>query len=143
MINKKMAINYVLDSFEEMFSTSTFPTTITTIKNKGIPATNIKEGPNSWNVEMATPGVSKENFDIRIDGNHLIVKYEEKDFDEDEVNNYIKQEFAYSAFTKTFIIPENVNPDSISTEYENGILKIEFPKDDKYLESKIKRLKIK
>jgi len=131
-----------LDSFDEFFTQSWYPTTITNIKNKGIPATNIKENEDGWKVELAAPGVSKENFDIKIEDKRLMVKYEEKDFDEDEVNNYTKREFVYSAFTKTFILPEEVDVNNISGKYEDGILKLTLPKDKKKIEDKVKTIKI-
>lgn len=131
-----------LDSFDEFFTQSWAPTTLTNIKNKGIPPINIKNDDNGWGIELASPGVAKENFDIKLENNYLTINYEEKDFDEDEINNYTKREFAYSAFSKTFIVPDDVDTNKISSKYENGILKLNLPKDKKKIEERIKTIKI-
>jgi HSP20 family protein len=131
-----------LDTVDEFFTESWGPTTITNIKNRGIPATNIKQNDDGFLVELAAPGVSKDNFDIKLEDDRLIVNYQETDSDEDEVDNYTKREFVYSAFTKTIIIPENVDRDKINGKYENGILQLNIPWDKAKLETKIKSIKI-
>ena len=142
ILNSTSPFGCFLDTFDEFFSESVYPITVTNIKNRGIPATNIKENDMGWFVEMAAPGVGKDNFDVKLDDKHLIVKYEEKDFDEDETEKYIRKEFSYSAFTKTFIVPENVNGDNITSEYINGVLKITFPKILEEVKKKVKNIEI-
>jgi HSP20 family protein len=131
-----------LDSFDEFFTQSWAPTTITNIKNRGIPATNIKEDDDGWDVELATPGVDKRNFSIQLEDKHLKIDYKEEDFDEDEADNYTKREFVYSAFTKTFIIPDDVDRNKITSKYEDGILKLNLPKDKAKIKDRIKKIKI-
>jgi len=133
----------LLDSFDEFFTERWFPTTSINIKNKTIPATNIKDTKDAWKVELDVPGVKKENFNIELEDNQLRIKYEEKDFDEDEVNSYTRREFAYTAFTKTIVLPEYTNIDNITGEYKDGILSLTIPKNKKKLEEKIKRIIIK
>lgn len=142
IVKKCVNLSGFLDSFDEFFTEAVFPTTVTNIRNKGIPATNIKETDDGWNVEMATPGVAKKNFKIELEDNKLRVNYKEEDFDEDEVNNYTKREFVYSAFTKTFIIPDDVDRNKITSKYENGILKLNFPKDQEKIEDRFKTIQV-
>jgi len=142
LLKAKTPFSYLLDSFDEFFAESWFPTTCVNIKNKTIPATNIKETDDEWKVELDVPGVKKENFNIKVEDNQLQIKYEEKDFDEDELNSYIKREFAYTGFTKTFILPEYANVNNITGKYKDGILSLIIPKNKKKLEEKVKRIEI-
>lgn len=142
LVKCKSPLGNFLDSFDEFFTQTWLPTTVTNIKNKGIPATNIKENDDGWGVELATPGVSKENFDIKLEDDKLIINYKEEDFDEDATKNYTKREFVYSAFTKTFLIPEDVNRDKITSKYEDGVLKLILPKDKKKIKDRIKTIQI-
>lgn len=131
-----------LKSFDELISHAWIPTTVTNIKNKSVPPTNVKKDDDGWNLELAVPGLMKENFDIKLEDDELIIGYNEKDFDEDEVNNYTKKEFAYSSFTKRFKIPDDIDKNKITSKYENGVLKLILPKDKKKMEERVKKIKI-
>lgn len=96
------------------------------------PAINVKEDAQAFTVEVAAPGMSKENFSIRIDeDNNLVLSMENKTQekkDEKPQARYLRREFAYSRFEQQMELPENVDKAHISAKMEKGILEITLPK---------------
>lgn len=99
--------------------------------NSTAPAINVIESEKDYKIELAAPGMTKEDFNVRIDDdNCLVVSMEKKNENKDEKHNgrYLRREFSYSKFQQTMILPENVDKDHISAQVENGVLNIELPK---------------
>lgn len=103
--------------------------------NATAPAINVIESDTDYKVEVAAPGMTKEDFNIRIDeNNQLIVSMEKKTEtkeprDEKKHGKYLRREFSYSQFQQTMILPENIEKNKISAKMENGVLNIEIPKN--------------
>ena len=102
--------------------------------NATAPAINVFETANAYKVELAAPGMTKEDFNVHIDeDNNLVTSMEKKCENEDKDNNrkegrYLRREFSYSKFQQTMILPDNVDKEKISAHVENGVLNIELPK---------------
>ena len=99
--------------------------------NATAPAINVIETEKAYKVELAAPGMTKEDFNVRIDEeNNLVISMEKKTENKEEKKDgrYLRREFSYSKFQQTMILPENVYKDHISEQVENGILNIELPK---------------
>ncbi|MDQ6901649.1 MAG: Hsp20/alpha crystallin family protein [Bacteroidota bacterium] len=96
------------------------------------PAVNIKETPDNFLVEMAAPGMEKQDFKIELDGSALTISSEKQTHSEQkDGENYNRKEFNYQSFYRTFHLPkEVVNADKIMAKYENGILRVEIPKHE-------------
>jgi len=109
--------------------------------NNNVPAVNIKESDTHFDIEVAAPGKSKDDFSIEIDHQVLTISSEKKSETEekDSKGNYTRREFSYSSFRRSFTLPESVNSDSIKAIYENGILNVTLPKKEEAL-PKPKRL---
>jgi len=95
-----------------------------------IPAVNIMEYENRFEIDLAIPGKKKEDFTLEIEEDVLIINFNESttSHEEMEKGKYTRKEFNYSTFRRTFAIPENVNQDDIKVSYVDGILKFELPK---------------
>lgn len=97
-----------------------------------LPAANVRETSDSFEVEIAAPGMSKKDFRIEMDNNLLTVfseKQEENELKEEE--RYTKKEFSYQAFRRSFTLPKDVvDDDKIQAKYENGILRLSIPKKE-------------
>ena len=95
-----------------------------------IPAVNIRESADSFQLEMASPGMNKEDFKIEIDGSALTISAEKQnEKEEKDGENYNRKEFSYHSIYRTFHLPrEVVNADKIQAKYENGLLQLEIPK---------------
>ena len=94
-------------------------------------AINVIETEKAYKVELAAPGMTKEDFNVRIDEeNNLVISMEKKTENKEEKKDgrYLRREFSYSKFQQTMILPENVDKDHISAQVENGVLNIELPK---------------
>lgn len=109
--------------------------------NGSVPAVNIKETNDAYELEVAAPGMSKEDFSVELDNNMLVISAEKehKNEEQDEKGGYARREFSYQSFTRTFSLPERmVKGDQISAKYKDGILQISVPKTD---EAKVKPAK--
>ena len=98
--------------------------------NATAPAINVIETENGYKVEVAAPGMTKGDFNIRIDeDNNLVISMEKKIEDKEDKKDgrYLRREFSYSKFQQTMILPENVDKEKISAQVENGVLTIELP----------------
>ena len=99
--------------------------------NATAPAINVIETEKAYKVELAAPGMTKEDFNVRIDEeNNLVISMEKKTENKEEKKDgrYLRREFSYSKFQQTMILPENVDKDHNSAQVENGVLNIELPK---------------
>lgn len=95
------------------------------------PAINVLEDETAYHVELAAPGMSKENFQIHIDDdNNLVIKMEKKDEQKEERKNqrYLRREFSYTKFQQTLILPDNVDKKGICAGVEHGVLNVTLPK---------------
>jgi HSP20 family protein len=106
--------------------------------NYTAPAINVKESDKAYTVELAAPGMKKEDFNVHInDEGNLIIKMESKQEhkEEDKNTRYLRREFSYSKFEQTLILPEDVKKEDIKARVENGVLTVELPK---VVEEKVK-----
>ena len=109
------------------------------------PALNIVETENEYIVEMAAPGVTKDDFCVTVDKHdQLIVTVESRSNEEHEKKGkFLRREFAYSQFQQTLILPENVNKDEIQASQCNGVLTITIPKTHATTAAEPKRIEVK
>lgn len=100
--------------------------------NTTIPAVNIKETADHFEVEMAAPGMKKEDFSIELNGNQLTIASEKTDEREEKEDQYYsKREFSYQSFQRTFQLPKDVvDSEKIEAHYENGVLNLLIPKKE-------------
>lgn len=97
-----------------------------------LPAVNIRETGDSFEVEMAAPGMSKKDFRIELENNLLSISSEKKtETEKKEGERFTKKEFSYQSFQRTFTLPkEVVDDDKINARYENGVLYLSIPKKE-------------
>jgi HSP20 family protein len=109
------------------WGTSNFSNTNTTI-----PAVNIKETSDNYEVQVAAPGMTKKDFKIELDGNMLTISSEKSDErQEGEEGNYSRKEFSYQSFQITFNLPkEVVDAEKIQAKYNDGVLHLLIPKKE-------------
>ena len=92
------------------------------------PAVNVKEDEKKFNIELAVPGMDKEDIKIEIEKNVLMISSEQKSEKTENHDSYSRREFGYQSFCRNFTIPENADSENISASFKNGILNIEVPK---------------
>lgn len=96
-----------------------------------VPKVDIIETNNAFEIHLAAPGLSKEDFNIELNDNYLTISGERKFSDEKKDKNYHAIETHYGSFSRSFSLPENVDPSKINAKYTNGILELTLPKDEK------------
>ena len=120
------------DSFpsflDEFFGGDIFDSPRNTGIGNSLPAVNVKENENNFELEVAAPGMKKEDFKIELDNNVLGISSETKSEDVEEKKKYTRREFSYRSFKRTFTLPENVDVENIKANYSDGVLMIDIPK---------------
>ena len=113
--------------------------------NTTIPAVNVKESAENFEVEMAAPGMKKEDFRVELDGNQLTISSEMRnEKEEKEGERYTRREFSYQSFQRTFTLPKNVvDVDQIHATYENGVLRLLIPKREEAKQRPPRTIEIK
>ncbi len=112
--------------------------------NATAPAINVIENEKDYKVEVAAPGMTKEDFNIHLgEDNELVITMEKKNEtkEEDKENKkYLRREFSYSKFQQAFVLPEDIEKDKISANVTDGVLTIELPKRTPEEKAKINRV---
>ena len=110
--------------------------------NATAPAINVFETEKEYKVELAAPGMTKEDFNVHIDEeNNLVISMEKKTENKEEKKEgrYLRREFSYYKFQQTMILPDDVDKEKISAQVENGVLNIDLPKFSEQEKEKAKR----
>jgi len=92
------------------------------------PALNIKETDTDYEIELAAPGLSKEDFEVSVEDGYLSISAEKTQTDEEKKDNYIRKDFSYNSFKRTLLLPDNVKQDDIKASYHNGVLRMKLVK---------------
>jgi HSP20 family protein len=100
--------------------------------NTTLPAVNIRETAENFDVEMAAPGMNKDDFRIELEGNQLRISSEKQTQNETkDGERYTRREFSYQSFQRSFTLPKDVvDVDQIRAKYENGVLHLQIPKKE-------------
>ena len=111
--------------------------------NATAPAINVLENENEDTVELAAPGLRKEDFDISINNDgDLVIKMEKKNEVKDEKAHYLRREFAYSKYEQTLILPDDVNKDEVGAKMNDGVLNITLPKLNKSVQKVARQIEV-
>ncbi len=96
-----------------------------------VPATNIIEDEKAFEIQLAVPGMKRDDFRMEMEDNVLSVVFDRKEEKEKEHVEYLRREFDIDGFTRSFSIPKTADAENIKARYDNGILHITVPKIDK------------
>src|ERR1700744_1305061 len=112
------------DVFDSIFNDTFFNDRMVT----RVPAVNISETENNYHIEMAAPGLKKEDFKMNLERNQLSISVEQSANHEDNQKNYSKREYSYSSFVRSFTLPESADHGQIEASYTDGVLRIDIAK---------------
>ncbi len=129
MVPVRRSQNWLPEIFNDFFDNDWMVRT-----NATAPAINVLENEHSYELEVAAPGMNKNDFKVHIDENgNLSIEMEKKVEDKEEKKNgrYLRREFSYSKFQQTMVLPDDVERDKISAKVENGVLNVIIPKVEK------------
>jgi HSP20 family protein len=114
------------DVFESIFNDTFFSDRMVT----RVPAVNISESPETYHIELAAPGLNKQDFKVNIEDNVLTISVEKQTEHNDNNKKYNKREYSYSSFVRSFTLPEIAENSNIEASYMDGILRIDIPKKE-------------
>ncbi len=112
------------DVFDSIFNDTFFNDRMVT----RVPAVNISETENNYHVELAAPGLKKEDFKLNLERDILTISVETSTDHQDNQKNYSKREYSYQSFVRSFTLPESADDSNINASYTDGILRIDIAK---------------
>lgn len=110
--------------------------------NKTIPEVNVMENADEFKIEVAAPGLEKNDFKIDLENNVLTISSEKEAKNSTEEEKFIRREFSYSSFKRSFSLPESVDSEKIKAKHKDGILSLVIPKRDEAKEKPKREIKI-
>lgn len=136
------SVNTLLKSFlsDEFFN---WPAKTQNINRGSFPPVNIIETNEHFTIDVAAPGLKKEDFTIELEDNRLTVATPKQNPSKPEQAMYVVREFGFTHFKRTFILPENnIDEESIKASYHNGILSIQLPKREEEKARAVKKVEV-
>ena len=118
--------NHLVKNLDTMFPSKSF----NNVTYNNIPAVNVKENEGSFQIEVAAPGLKKEDFKLSLHENRLTISTKQEENKEEKSEKYTRQEFNYTSFQRTFTLPKNVDGEKIEASYTDGILHVGLPKKE-------------
>lgn len=119
----------VLDEF--------FNDAVATKRDNFVPGIDIAESDDSFHVTVELPGMKKDDININLEDNQLTISGERKFENKEDGKKYHRVESRYGKFTRSFMLPDNVDGESITAKYEDGLLKIDIAKSEEKISKKI------
>ncbi len=144
IVRRPFPATWVDDLFENLFNRSLGGFDSKEVMSSQ-PSVNVLEEAQEYIVEVAAPGLTKENFKVEIENGYLTIRAQKEQKEEEERENgkYTRREFNFTQFQRSFHLPETVNAESIAAQYENGILKVRLPKVEVAPKEAVKTIEIK
>jgi len=136
--NKKGAVAGFNNVFDSVFNDTFFSDRMVS----RVPAENISESKDHYHVELAAPGLTKENFKLSLERGVLSISVEQISQNDTQERSFSKREFGYSSFVRSFTLPESADDNGIEAKYENGILRIDIAKREE-AKFQIRQIEIK
>jgi len=107
-----------------------------------VPSVNITENEKEFKIEMAAPGLERNDFKVEVEDGVLCISSEKEKESKEEKKNYTRREYSYNSFSRSFTLPDNSSPDKIDAKYENGVLNITLPKKEVTVSKPAKEIKV-
>lgn len=97
---------------------------------ESIPAVNVKETDDNFQIELAAPGMKKKDFKVDVKNGVLNISAENEESNEEKEENYTRKEFSYTSFNRSFTLPESINNEDIHAKYNEGVLTLTLAKKE-------------
>lgn len=107
-----------------------------------VPAVNVAETAAGYRIEVAAPGLDKNDFKISLEKDVLTIKVEKTNSSEEVEDKYLRREYSYSTFERSFQLPKTVDHDKIDAKYDAGVLHLTLPKREEALEKPAREISI-
>ena len=134
--------NDIFRPWESLFDTNG-GSLLDNLRTVNIPAVNITDNKDNYEISLAAPGMKKDAFNIDVEGNVLTISAEKEEKKEEKDERYSRREFNYTSFSRSFTLPEGINKDKIDASYDNGLLKLTLPKTEEAKKLSAKHIAVK
>ena len=128
--------------FDDFFTRDLFNWPSDSSTGTSIPKVNIYETDDEFHVEMAAPGMKKEDFNVELDNNALTISSQKSSETDKGDKNFQRREFSYLSFQRTFHLPDSVEVEKINAKYNDGILSLVIPKKQEAKRKPLRTIKI-
>src|SRR4051812_21575692 len=128
--NPEKRNNSLLPGFNDVFDSIFNDTFLSDRMVARVPAANISETAENFHIELAAPGLKKEDFKLSLDRNVLSISVEQVSENNSEKKNYSKREYSYNSFVRSFTLPESADDSRIEAAYADGVLKVNIAKKE-------------
>jgi len=128
--NNNKGANALMPGFNDVFESIFNDTFFNDRMIARVPAVNISETAESYHLELAVPGLKKQDFKISLDRQVLNVSVEQQNESNEEDKRFSKKEFSYTSFVRSFTLPELADQSRIEAAYEDGVLKVDIAKKE-------------
>jgi len=126
--NPEKRNNSLMPGFNDIFESFFNDAFLSDRMTSRVPAANISETPDHFHIELAAPGLKKDDFKLDLEQNVLTISVEQRQENTDEQKNYSKREYSYNSFVRSFTLPESADDSGIEAEYMDGVFKVDIAK---------------
>jgi HSP20 family protein len=127
ILKRNEPLSSIVDDFFKPFN-EWFSNGDRVLRTVSVPSVNVSENHQEYKVTLAAPGLKKSDFNINVEGNMITISSEKEEKKESKDEKYTRQEYNYSSFSRSFMLPEEVNAEKIDAAYTDGILTVTMPK---------------
>ena len=135
--------NYVPAYWDDFFNDRVFNNNSPAPRKNISPAVNIIEADNDFRIELAVPGLTRNDFNIEVEDDVLTISSVEKETQEEKLPNYTRREFNFSSFKRSFQLPETIDQDQIQASHKEGVLSITLVKKEEEVQNAPKQIEVK
>jgi len=139
----KINRNYTPVYWDDFFNDRVFNSFGNTQRHKTSPAVNVVEEDKEFRIEVALPGLSRDDFNIEVEEDVLTLSSVEKDKQDEMMQNYTRREFGNKDFKRSFQLPETINQDEIHASHKDGVLTITLAKKEEVVQKAPRQIKVK
>lgn len=111
-------------------------------REMNVPAVNIIENKDHYQLSLSAPGLKKNDFKIDLEDDVLTISSEKEESKEEKEGKYTRQEYNYSSFSRSFTLPEGADKEKVSAKYEDGVLKVNIPRNGKIKSPSAKQIAV-
>jgi len=135
--------SYVPAYWDDFFNDKFFNQLKSTGSGESRPAVNISEDDKVYTIELAVPGVAKDKFNLEIENDVLTLSSEQEKNKDEQKPNYLRREFSYQSFKRSFELPETIDQEQINATIDAGILTLSLPKKEEEVQKAPRQIEVK
>ena len=135
--------SYVPAYWDDFFNDKFFNQLKSTDSNKSLPAVNVSEDEKGYTIEVAVPGIAKDDFTLEIENDVLTISTEQKENNDEQKQNFLRREFNYQSFKRSFQLPETIDQEQIKASCDAGILMLSLPKMEEEIQKAPRQIDVK